>query len=113
MSAVQSAIYDWVKSTGTLRLDPEDEKRKLHRNPAYQMKQYKTLNNRCMELRKTCNHPLLNYPFFSDLSKEFIVKSCGKYLNIITVVWLNPSAIYPIKLKEEKKLEVMSISTQY
>ncbi|KAH1085742.1 hypothetical protein AAZX31_07G066600 [Glycine max] len=78
MSAVQSAIYDWVKSTGTLRLDPEDEKRKLHRNPAYQMKQYKTLNNRCMELRKTCNHPLLNYPFFSDLSKEFIVKSCGK-----------------------------------
>jgi len=30
-----------------------------------------------------------------------------KYLNIITVVWLNPSAIYPIKLKEEKKLEVI------
>ncbi|TKY63934.1 ATP-dependent helicase BRM [Spatholobus suberectus] len=78
MSAVQSAIYDWVKSTGTLRLDPEDEKRKLHKNPAYQVKQYKTLNNRCMELRKTCNHPLLNYPFFSDLSKEFIVRSCGK-----------------------------------
>ncbi|KAK7349507.1 hypothetical protein VNO77_06930 [Canavalia gladiata] len=78
MSAVQSAIYDWVKSTGTLRLDPEDEKRKVHRNPAYQVKQYKTLNNRCMELRKTCNHPLLNYPFFSDLSKEFIVRSCGK-----------------------------------
>ncbi|BAT97960.1 ATP-dependent helicase [Vigna angularis] len=78
MSAVQSAIYDWVKSTGTLRLDPEDEKRKLHRNPAYQVKQYKTLNNRCMELRKTCNHPLLNYPFFSDLSKDFIVRSCGK-----------------------------------
>ncbi|KAK7292693.1 hypothetical protein RJT34_15545 [Clitoria ternatea] len=78
MSGVQSAIYDWVKSTGTLRLDPEDEKRKFHRNPAYQVKQYKTLNNRCMELRKTCNHPLLNYPFFSDLSKEFIVKSCGK-----------------------------------
>ena len=78
MSAVQSAVYDWVKSTGTLRLDPEDEKRKLHRNPSYQVKQYKTLNNRCMELRKTCNHPLLNYPFFSDLSKEFIVRSCGK-----------------------------------
>ncbi|XP_027335787.1 ATP-dependent helicase BRM-like [Abrus precatorius] len=78
MSAVQSAIYDWVKSTGTLRLDPEDEKRKVHKNPAYQVKQYKTLNNRCMELRKTCNHPLLNYPFFSDLSKDFIVRSCGK-----------------------------------
>lgn len=78
MSSVQSAIYDWVKSTGTLRLDPEDEERKVQRNPNYQLKQYKTLNNRCMELRKTCNHPLLNYPFFSDLSKEFIVKSCGK-----------------------------------
>ncbi|KAE9605393.1 putative DNA helicase chromatin remodeling SNF2 family [Lupinus albus] len=78
MSAAQSAIYDWIKSTGTLRLDPEDEMCKVQKNPVYQMKQYKTLNNRCMELRKTCNHPLLNYPFFSDLSKEFIVKSCGK-----------------------------------
>ncbi|XP_019432983.1 PREDICTED: ATP-dependent helicase BRM-like isoform X1 [Lupinus angustifolius] len=78
MSAVQSAIYDWIKSTGTLRLDPEDEMCRVQKNPVYQMKQYKTLNNRCMELRKTCNHPLLNYPFFSDLSKEFIVKSCGK-----------------------------------
>ncbi|CAI8602599.1 unnamed protein product [Vicia faba] len=35
MSSVQSAIYDWVKSTGTLRLDPEDEERKLQRNPNY------------------------------------------------------------------------------
>ncbi|XP_054782253.1 ATP-dependent helicase BRM-like isoform X2 [Prosopis cineraria] len=78
MSAIQSAIYDWVKSTGTLRLDPEDEKHKVQKNPVYQTKQYKTLNNRCMELRKTCNHPLLNYPFFSDLSKDFLVKSCGK-----------------------------------
>ncbi|XP_028770422.1 ATP-dependent helicase BRM isoform X2 [Neltuma alba] len=78
MSAIQSAIYDWVKSTGTLRLDPEDEKHKVQKNPVYQAKQYKTLNNRCMELRKTCNHPLLNYPFFSDLSKDFLVKSCGK-----------------------------------
>ncbi|XP_057454652.1 ATP-dependent helicase BRM-like isoform X2 [Lotus japonicus] len=78
MSPVQSAIYDWVKATGTLRLDPDDEKLKVQKNPAYQVKQYKTLNNRCMELRKTCNHPLLNYPFFNDLSKEFIVESCGK-----------------------------------
>ncbi|XP_061360032.1 ATP-dependent helicase BRM [Gastrolobium bilobum] len=78
MSAVQSAIYDWIKSTGTLRLDPEDEQRRIEKNPVYQAKQYKTLNNRCMELRKTCNHPLLNYSFDSDLSKDFIVKSCGK-----------------------------------
>ncbi|XP_054784705.1 ATP-dependent helicase BRM isoform X2 [Prosopis cineraria] len=78
MSAIQSAIYDWIKFTGTLRLDPEDEKLRVQKNPLYQVKQYKTLNNRCMELRKTCNHPLLNYPYFHDLSKDFLLKSCGK-----------------------------------
>ena len=80
MSAVQSAIYDWVKSTGTLRVDPEEERKKVLKNPLYQEKPYKTLNNRCMELRKTCNHPMLNYPFFDevDRDKEFIVQSCGK-----------------------------------
>jgi SWI/SNF-related matrix-associated actin-dependent regulator of chromatin subfamily A protein 2/4 len=78
MSAFQSSIYDWIKSTGTLRLNPEEEKRRMEKSPLYQAKQYKTLNNRCMELRKTCNHPLLNYPFFSDLSKDFMVKCCGK-----------------------------------
>jgi len=78
MSAFQSAIYDWIKSTGTLRLNPEEEQHRMEKSPLYQAKQYKTLNNRCMELRKTCNHPLLNYPFFSDLSKDFMVKCCGK-----------------------------------
>jgi len=78
MSAIQSTIYDWIKSTGTIRVDPEDEKRRVQKNPAYQAKVYRTLNNRCMELRKTCNHPLLNYPYFNDLSKDFLVKSCGK-----------------------------------
>ncbi|KAK7340271.1 hypothetical protein VNO77_20973 [Canavalia gladiata] len=78
MSSMQSAIYDWVKSTGTLRLDPEGEKRRIQKSSLYQAKQYRTLNNRCMELRKTCNHPLLNYPFFSHSSLEFMVKSCGK-----------------------------------
>ncbi|XP_011092655.1 ATP-dependent helicase BRM isoform X1 [Sesamum indicum] len=78
MSAIQSAIYDWIKSTGTLRVDPEDERRKVQKNPIYQAKTYKTLNNRCMELRKACNHPLLNYPYFSDFSKDFLVRSCGK-----------------------------------
>ncbi|KAK6136285.1 hypothetical protein DH2020_029984 [Rehmannia glutinosa] len=28
MSAVQGAVYDWIKSTGTIRVDPEDEQRK-------------------------------------------------------------------------------------
>ncbi|CAK9156757.1 unnamed protein product [Ilex paraguariensis] len=78
MSAIQSAIYDWIKSTGTLRVDPEDEKLRVQKNPIYQAKTYRTLNNRCMELRKACNHPLLNYPYFNDFSKDFLVRSCGK-----------------------------------
>ncbi|XP_013635525.1 PREDICTED: ATP-dependent helicase BRM-like isoform X2 [Brassica oleracea var. oleracea] len=78
MSSIQSAVYDWIKATGTLRVDPDDEKLKAQKNPIYQAKIYKTLNNRCMELRKTCNHPLLNYPYFNDLSKDFLVRSCGK-----------------------------------
>ncbi|URE19242.1 QLQ [Musa troglodytarum] len=78
MSAFQGAIYDWIRSTGTLRVDPEDEMRKVQKNPMYQVKMYKNLNNRCMELRKVCNHPLLNYPYFNDYSKNFIVRSCGK-----------------------------------
>ncbi|KAK9040613.1 hypothetical protein V6N11_015757 [Hibiscus sabdariffa] len=78
MSAIQSAIYDWIKSTGTLRVDPEDEKLRVQKNPLYQARVFKILNNRCMELQKTCNHPLLNYPFYNDLSKDFLIKSCGK-----------------------------------
>lgn len=77
MSGFQSAVYDWIKSTGTLRVDPEDEKRRAEKNPNYQPKTYKVLNNRCMELRKTCNHPLLNYPYL-NVTKDFLVKSCGK-----------------------------------
>lgn len=78
MSAIQSAVYDWIKSTGTIQVDPEDEKLRVQKNPLYQPKVYKTLNNRCMELRKTCNHPLLNYPYFNDFSKDFLIRSCGK-----------------------------------
>lgn len=78
MSAIQGAIYDWIKSTGTIKVDPDDELRRVEKNPLYQVKLYKNLNNRCMELRKACNHPLLNYPYFNDYSKEFIVRSCGK-----------------------------------
>ncbi|GAB4861720.1 hypothetical protein Ancab_036973 [Ancistrocladus abbreviatus] len=38
MSAFQGAIYDWVKSNGTTRVDPEDEKLRVQRNPLYQAK---------------------------------------------------------------------------
>ncbi|XP_042421381.1 ATP-dependent helicase BRM-like isoform X2 [Zingiber officinale] len=78
MSAIQGAIYDWIKPTGTIRVDPEDEIRRVQKNPLYQVKTYKNLNNKCMELRKVCNHPLLNYPYLSNYSKDFIVRSCGK-----------------------------------
>ncbi|XP_078440360.1 transcription regulatory protein SNF2 isoform X2 [Wolffia australiana] len=78
MSAMQGAIYDWIKSTGTIRVDPEDELRRVEKNPLYQIKMYKNLNNKCMELRKACNHPLLNYPYLTTYSTDFLVRSCGK-----------------------------------
>ncbi|KAL8162487.1 hypothetical protein V2J09_013976 [Rumex salicifolius] len=78
MSPMQGAIYDWIKSTGTIRVDPEDEERRIQKSSLYQARVYRTLNNRCMELRKVCNHPLLNYPYYSNFSKDFLVRSCGK-----------------------------------
>ncbi|CAI0424888.1 unnamed protein product [Linum tenue] len=38
MSAFQSAIYDWIKSTGTIRVDPEDEKVRVQKSSIYQAK---------------------------------------------------------------------------
>jgi superfamily II DNA/RNA helicase len=81
MSSIQGVIYDWIKSTGTIRVDPEDEKKRVQRNPMYQVKTYKNLNNKCMELRKVCNHPLLSYPFL-NCGKDFMVRSCGKLWNL-------------------------------
>ncbi|PKA58794.1 ATP-dependent helicase BRM [Apostasia shenzhenica] len=78
MSAIQSTVYDWIKSTGTIRVNPDEELHRAQKNPLYQMKMYRSLNNKCMELRKICNHPLLNYPYYNDYSKDFIVRSCGK-----------------------------------
>ncbi|KAF2942633.1 ATP-dependent helicase BRM [Oryza sativa Japonica Group] len=82
MSGIQGAIYDWIKSTGTIRVDPEDEKARIQRNAMYQAKTYKNLNNKCMELRKVCNHPLLSYPFMNYYGKDFIIRSCGKLWNL-------------------------------
>ena len=76
MSALQA---DWIKATGTIRLDPRDEElRVAAKNGKRQKRAYAPLQNKCMELRKVCNHPLLNYPFFSERSHEFSVRSCGK-----------------------------------
>ncbi|KAK2080232.1 hypothetical protein QBZ16_000085 [Prototheca wickerhamii] len=70
----QAAIYDWVKATGTIRLDPADPRAARHRRA------YHTLTNKCMELRKLCNHPLLTYPPPDWGVGEAIVRQCGKLL---------------------------------
>lgn len=43
MPPYQAVIYNWVKETGTIRADPE---------AAIAGKSFRTLNNKCMELRK-------------------------------------------------------------
>merc|ERR1719199_1516859 len=71
MSAHQSTTYNWVKATSTLRLDPHSPltRRGLKRA---------SLHNKCMELRKVCNHHLLSYPPMSWAVGWQIVSQCGK-----------------------------------
>lgn len=71
MSGYQSKIYNWVKATGTVRLDPE--------SPMFLNKRHSfaPLNNKVMELRKVCNHPFLTYPY-REYSEEDLVHQCGK-----------------------------------
>ncbi|KAJ7560784.1 hypothetical protein O6H91_04G145700 [Diphasiastrum complanatum] len=79
MSALQAAIYDWVKTTGTIRLDPEDEAQRVAgANGNRQVRAYVPLQNKCMELRKVCNHPFLNYPPYGHYLDDNIVRFCGK-----------------------------------
>lgn len=46
MTPLQSTVYNWVKMTGTLRQDPSV------RQAGRTQREYITLNNKCMELRK-------------------------------------------------------------
>ena len=46
MSPYQSAIYNWVKETGTIRVDPTTHL------AGKVFRAYAPLNNKCMELRK-------------------------------------------------------------
>lgn len=71
MSAHQSTTYSWIKATGTLRLDPYSpySKRGL---------QWASLQNKCMELRKVCNHQMLSYSPPHWAVGEKIIKQCGK-----------------------------------
>jgi SWI/SNF-related matrix-associated actin-dependent regulator of chromatin subfamily A protein 2/4 len=77
-SAYQAAVYDWVKTTGTLRVEPNA---KIGLAARATFRGYLPLQNRCMELRKLCNHPALNYPLEKGgdwRSGEDLVRSCGK-----------------------------------
>eukprot|EP00898_Chlorokybus_atmophyticus_P002760 jgi/Chlat1/3485/Chrsp23S03787 len=79
MSGLQRAVYDWVKATGTIRLDPDEERQRVAVSSSKrQMRAFAPLNNKCMELRKVCNHPYLSYPAKGHQVTDDIVRSCGK-----------------------------------
>ena len=77
-SAYQAAVYDWVNTTGTIRVEPNA---KIGLAARANFRGYLPLQNRCMELRKLCNHPALNYPVEKGgdwRSGEDLVRTCGK-----------------------------------
>jgi SWI/SNF-related matrix-associated actin-dependent regulator of chromatin subfamily A protein 2/4 len=71
MSAHQSMTYSWVKATSTLRMDPDNP----HTRRGLK---WASLHNKCMELRKVCNHHFLSYPPLSWAVGQKIVRQCGK-----------------------------------
>ena len=77
-SAYQASVYDWVRSTGTIRVAPDA---KIGLAARANFRGYLPLQNRCMELRKLCNHPALNYPAEKGgdwRSGDALVRACGK-----------------------------------
>ncbi|KAG1660651.1 hypothetical protein FOA52_008011 [Chlamydomonas sp. UWO 241] len=77
MPAYQAAIYNWVKVTGTIRLFPTDPRRF---KGGQQGREYAALNNKVMEMRKVCNHPLLTYTDDNGAFNEMVIRQCGKML---------------------------------
>ena len=78
-SAYQASVYDWVQKTGTIRVDATVAKIGLAARQNF--RGYLPLQNRCMELRKICNHPALNYP--AEKGGDWrdgaaLVRACGK-----------------------------------
>jgi SWI/SNF-related matrix-associated actin-dependent regulator of chromatin subfamily A protein 2/4 len=75
-SAFQSSHYEWVRQTGTVRVDPNNPLKGKRANLAYV-----PLQNKCMELRKVCNHPLLSYPqlVLQGGIVDELVRCCGKF----------------------------------
>lgn len=79
MSAHQSMVYTWVKATGTIRLDPEAPR---VGSAGRARREYAGLQNKCMELRKLCNHPMLSYPPAHWGVGDAIVRQCGKMVTL-------------------------------
>eukprot|EP00850_Spirogloea_muscicola_P005265 SM000024S07727 [mRNA] locus=s24:80145:88273:- [translate_table: standard] len=79
MSAYQGAVYDWVKATNTIRLDPADEASRIAAGGSKRAaRAFAPLQNKCMELRKVCNHPYLSYAPRAASVNDEVVRSCGK-----------------------------------
>eukprot|EP00850_Spirogloea_muscicola_P014341 SM000102S09199 [mRNA] locus=s102:241471:249704:+ [translate_table: standard] len=79
MSAYQAAVYDWVKATNTIRLDPADEASRIAAGGSKRSaRAFAPLQNKCMELRKVCNHPYLSYAPRAASVDDEVVRSCGK-----------------------------------
>ena len=77
-SAYQASVYDWVSTTGTIRVAPDA---KIGLAARANFRGYLPLQNRCMELRKLCNHPALNYPAEKGgdwRGGDALVRACGK-----------------------------------
>ena len=77
-SAYQASVYDWVQTTGTIRVAPDA---KIGLAARANFRGYLPLQNRCMELRKLCNHPALNYPAEKGgdwRGGDQLVRACGK-----------------------------------
>ena len=64
MARFQGVAYNWIKATGTLRLDPDSL---LNANT---FRTYAPLNNKVMELRKVC-------PFLPRSMYDYMTGMCA------------------------------------
>ena len=76
-SAFQSTCYDWVRKTATIRVQPGT---RLGLAAQQNFRGYLPIQNRAMELRKLCNHPILSYPLEKggDFRGPDLIRACGK-----------------------------------
>jgi len=77
-SAYQSLSYDWLKYSSTLKLDPSCSEALPHNKRP--QRYHLALQNKCMELRKMCNHPALCYTpeRGGAFPAEQLLTTCGK-----------------------------------